>query len=90
MNKFVRDKGAVFIVGVETKQPILEKFFKSEKIPYVDLENPYRYRNYGRHWTPQGHRYVSKKILEFLIQNKYIMGNPNLSVDDDLSNSFKK
>jgi len=78
MNKFVRDKGSVFIVGLETRHPILEKFFESEKIPYVNLENPYRYPVFG-HWTPEGHRYVSKKILEFLIQNKFIVGNPNPS-----------
>ncbi|SVB33892.1 uncharacterized protein METZ01_LOCUS186746, partial [marine metagenome] len=42
-------------------------------IPTTDLlENPYRYPHFRRHWTPDGHRYVSRKIYDYMIQHDYI------------------
>jgi hypothetical protein len=44
-------------------------------IGYVDLttmEESHRFAEAGRHWTPEGHRFVCEKIEPFLARNHYL------------------
>ena len=72
MNKFVRDNGSFFIVGLEDSYPKLEMFLKNKNIPYIDLSNPYKYPGWGKHWAPKGHSFVFEKIYEFLSKGNYL------------------
>jgi len=74
MYKYVRSKGAVFIVGLTRSQPALEQFLTQVKIPYVDLTTPLRYEGFGSHWTPEGHTFVCEKID--LLFSKENAGSP--------------
>lgn len=74
MNKFVKIRGAEFLVGLTDKHPELEKFLKDKDIHYVDLSNSYRYPSHGAHWTPDGHAFVSEIIYDFLMKGKYLQG----------------
>jgi len=75
MNKFVKGKGAKFAVGLTERSSSLEKFLQKEGIPYVDLENTYRYPSHGGHWTPEGHTFVSDKIYDFLLKAGFLRGS---------------
>jgi hypothetical protein len=72
MNKFVRTRGAKFIVGIHGVNPKLRKHLKDNGIPCIDLTNLYLYPSHGRHWTPNGHTFVSEKIYDFLMQEGYL------------------
>lgn len=72
MNQFVKTKGAKFLVGLTGENPDLEEFLMKENIPYIDLENPHRYPTHGGHWTPDGHTFVSEKIYNFLMKDKFL------------------
>ncbi len=72
MNEFVKNKGAQFIVGLADQSPELEIFLTDKKIPFVSLSNSHRYPSYGRHWTPEGHTFVTEKIYDFLVNRGYL------------------
>lgn len=70
MNRFIKTRGAQFIVGLQGTDLKLEKFLADNNIPFVDLSTSYTYSKYGNHWTPQGHIIVSEKIYNFLTKEK--------------------
>ncbi|MEO7502929.1 MAG: SGNH/GDSL hydrolase family protein [Gemmatimonadaceae bacterium] len=72
MHRFIESKGARFLVGVQRATPQLERFLNDQGIPYVELTNKFTYPSQGRHWTPEGHAFVSQKILEFLDNGNYL------------------
>jgi len=72
MHRFVKARGAAFIVGLQGANPELEKYFKESSIPCVDLSNSYTYPTKGNHWTPEGHTVVSERIYNFLVQGGYL------------------
>lgn len=72
MQQFVQQRNGQFVVGLQNRNPYLSAFLQRNGIPFVELSNPYRYREQGGHWTPTGHRYVSRKIHEFLIKGNYL------------------
>jgi hypothetical protein len=72
MRRFIESRGARFIVGVQRANPELERFLKDQGIPYVVVTNRFTYPSQGRHWTPEGHAFVSQKILEFLDSGHYL------------------
>jgi hypothetical protein len=72
LNKFITGKGADFIIGLQDKDPKLEKFLTDNKIAYLCLGNSLTYPLHGKHWTPEGHSYVSNEIYKFLVHNKYV------------------
>jgi len=72
INKFVRTRGAKFIIGIHGVNPTLKKYLKDNGIPCIDLTNLYLYPSHGRHWTPDGHTFVSEKIYDFLMQEGYL------------------
>ena len=72
MQQFVKSKGGRLVVGLQSSYPELEQFLNKRSIPYVDLSNSYRYPTQSRHWTPEGHTFVSEKIKTFLINGHYL------------------
>ena len=90
MDKFVKFRGAEFLVGLTKENPELEKFLKDKDIHYVDLSNPYRYPSNGYHWTPAGHALVSERIYDFLTTGKYLqrLALPDKTAHADVDTSF--
>jgi hypothetical protein len=72
MHRFVKARGAEFIVGLQGANPELEKYLKDNNIPCLDLSNSYTYPTKGNHWTPEGHTLVSERIYNFLMQGGYL------------------
>jgi hypothetical protein len=72
VQKYVRSKGAVLVMGVTQSNPELEKFLHWAKIPYVDVSTPLRYQNFGQHWTPEGHSFVCEKVDELLRKGNFL------------------
>ena len=59
-------KQARFLCGVTDPRPGLEAGLQSRGIACLDLGTDFRYPSHGNHWTPQGHKWVSGRLLEFL------------------------
>lgn len=73
IRRFVEDRSAVFLVGLQKPQPIVEVFLEDQGIRYVHLDNPYVYpAEAGSHWTPRGNALVSDTLHEFLRQGKFL------------------
>lgn len=72
IHEFVKNRGAQFIVGLQEQSPELEIFLTDKKIPYVNLSNPYIYPDHGRHWTPEGHTFVTERIYGVLKKGHYL------------------
>jgi hypothetical protein len=72
MKMYVESKGAVFVAGLTGSDPEIEKYLRFYGIPFVDLTTTLRYKDYGWHWTPEGHDFVARKVEEFLIAGKYL------------------
>jgi hypothetical protein len=72
MHRFIKARGAKFIVGLQGVDPGLKIYLKENSIPFVDLSNSYVYPTNGRHWTPEGHALVSEKIYNYLMQERYL------------------
>jgi hypothetical protein len=72
LHEFVEKRGAQLIVGLQEHSPELEIFLTDSKIPYVNLSNPHTYPRYGRHWTPEGHTFVTEKIYGILKKGQYL------------------
>ena len=69
MCRYVTDRRATLAVGLQHSHPDIEKFLRDFQIPYISLEttnSSHVYRDYGHHWTPEGHAFVASKIEEFL------------------------
>jgi hypothetical protein len=81
MQRFIQSKGGKLIVGLQNSYPELEHFLKEQKIPYVDLTNSYRYPTQSRHWTSEGHNFVSDKIQEFLRNGNYLQAAERKTAD---------
>jgi peptidoglycan/xylan/chitin deacetylase (PgdA/CDA1 family) len=72
MSRFVRSKGGSFAVGLIDEHPVVRRHLTMERIPFFDLthvDQRYRYPEHGFHWTPEGHRLVSRAVQAFLIHN---------------------
>ncbi|MHC4268507.1 MAG: hypothetical protein ACYSTS_08585 [Planctomycetota bacterium] len=72
IHEFVKSRGAQFIVGLQKPSAELELFLTDKNIPYLNLYNSHVYPDNGRHWTPEGHTFVSKKIYRFLQEGNYL------------------
>lgn len=72
MDRFVKSKGAILLVGFQQSHPELESYLEYEGIPYVDLSNPFTFEDEGCHWTTVGHSFVSEKILHFFKTGNYL------------------
>jgi hypothetical protein len=67
INDYVRSKGAAFVVGITDTNPKVEGFLRAREIPCVDVSTPLRYKEFNRHWTPEGHSVVCDKVEQALL-----------------------
>lgn len=72
MHRFVKTRGAKFIVGLQGEHSTLKKHLEDSRIPYIDLTNSHTYPTKGKHWTPDGHTFVSEQIFNYLMKEKYL------------------
>jgi hypothetical protein len=68
INEYVRSKGALLVVGITDTNPKMEGFLQARDIPWVDVATPLRYKEFGRHWTPEGHTVVCDKVEQALMR----------------------
>src|SRR6266850_1688176 len=69
MRKYVTERGALFVIGLQHSHPDIQKFLQDFDIRYVELEttnSAHVYPKFGNHWTPDGHTFVAEKIDQFL------------------------
>lgn len=68
MKSFVQSKGADFFIALtnDSGEQKTCVFCEENEIPFVFLTNDYRYDRNGYHWTPQGNKFVSNRIYDFL------------------------
>lgn len=66
MRDLVEARGAKFLVGLERREPALEAFLNSKKIPYTSFDEAERYSTWGGHWTPAGHALIAQRLMTLL------------------------
>jgi hypothetical protein len=66
MNAALASRGCTLALGFESRHADLSALAIEQDIPSVILVNDHVYQTHGRHWTPEGHALVSRKIIEFL------------------------
>jgi len=74
MRDYVQSKGAVFVIGVQGPNLQLEAYLEQIHVLYLDLTTfspAHRYVEFGAHWTPEGHTFVSEKLHEILVKGMY-------------------
>jgi hypothetical protein len=65
MHDFVTAGGAKFLVGLQYHEAPLEAFLRARGIPYTSFDGAESYAD-GNHWTPAGHRLVSRRLQSLL------------------------
>ena len=65
----VESGGAAFVVGLERADPEIEAGLDSAGIPWINLDAESRFRIYGKHWDPAGHREVADRLQPFLAEH---------------------
>ena len=58
------DLGAGFSVGMSGRDEALLEWCRQAGIACEDLFTSLRYPGFGRHWTPEGHRWVAERLLD--------------------------
>jgi len=66
MRDLVESQGAKFLVGLQYREPALEAFLDSQKIPHTHFSEAGRYPTWGGHWTPAGHALVAQRLMTLL------------------------
>jgi len=69
MREFVQSKGAKFLVGLQYREPQLEDFLGTQKIPFVSFDGAEHEQGDGDHWTPKGHELVAERLLKLFSEN---------------------
>jgi hypothetical protein len=74
MQAFVESKGARFFIGFTDDAGLGKPCETCEinGIPYVNLTTDLRFQGHGKHWTPEGNKYVSEVIYDFLVKEKLV------------------
>jgi len=64
-NEYVTSQGSefrvVFTYDAKTSQDTL--FLHEQNIPFQNLFTTHRFKDYGQHWTIEGHQYISSNIM---------------------------
>ena len=67
MDRYVREElGARFSIGITAPDPELSAFCDRTGLSCLDLSTNLRYHGFGRHWTPEGNRWVADRLLRHL------------------------
>jgi hypothetical protein len=76
ISEFVETNGAKFLVGMQTTDASLVRHLEAKHIPFVTFDGAEAYPGaaVGRHWTPEGHKFVSER-LSVLLSTNHLIGN---------------
>jgi hypothetical protein len=62
-------------------KPRESAFLNKHNIPFQHLPTKHKFKDYGQHWTPEGHKYIANKILEKLFLDSVIS-------EDDINKTY--
>jgi hypothetical protein len=66
MRDFVAAKGAKLVVGLQYREPALETFLQTQKIPFTTFDGGEQYES-SKHWTPEGNKLVAARLMRLLV-----------------------
>jgi hypothetical protein len=73
INEFVGARGAKLLLALQSRDERLIAHLQAERIAFVTLDGAANYGTpYGSHFTPDGHEFVSRRLLEFFGQTLHI------------------
>jgi len=78
IREFAEANGAKFLVGMQTTDASLVRHLEATHIPFVTFDGAEAYPGaaVGRHWTPEGHKFVSERLFGLLSTNHLIGNKP--------------
>jgi hypothetical protein len=81
IKEYVEANGAKFLVGMQTTDASLVRHLEAKHIPFVTFDGAEAYPGaaVGRHWTPEGHKFVSERLFGLLSANHLIGDKPRAS-----------
>ena len=81
IREFVEANGAKFLVGLQTTDAALALHLEAARIPFVAFDGAAAYpgASVGRHWTPEGHKFVAEHLLGLLSANAIAAVKPRAS-----------
>jgi hypothetical protein len=81
IREFVEANGAKFLVGLQTTDAALARHLEAARIPFVAFDGAAAYpgASVGRHWTPEGHKFVAEHLLGLLSANAIAAVKPRAS-----------
>lgn len=48
------------------------QFLDQNEFNYLHLPTNKKFKDYGQHWTPEGHEYIANQTLEYLLKNAFV------------------
>jgi hypothetical protein len=73
IDEFVGAHDAKLLLALQSRDDRLIAHLQARRIPFVTLDGAAAYgAQYGSHFTPDGHEFVSKRLLEFFGQTLHI------------------
>jgi len=76
IRQFVEANGGKFLVGLQTSDAALVRHLQTARIPFVSFDGAASYPDAGRHWTPEGHKFVAERLVGLLSANAVIGAKP--------------
>lgn len=78
IREFVEANGSKFFVGIQYHDRALARYLEAKGIPFAQLEGAdyYTQGGWGPHWTPEGHKFVAKRILDMLSASHIVQQLP--------------
>ena len=64
--RFLEERQVALLAGMTDNDPGVEGYFASAHIPLLTFRDIERFPTFGSHWTPAGHREVSRRVLTLL------------------------
>jgi GDSL-like Lipase/Acylhydrolase family len=69
---YLAERGRELRIGIHGGSTRLPYALQLDGFRFVDLDNNYRFPEQGRHWTPEGHRFVASKLYAYLVSEKLL------------------
>jgi hypothetical protein len=76
MRDYLADRGSQLRVAFTYEaglRPFEDEFLQARNIPFLHLPQGHQFEEYGQHWTPEGHRRVTGKILESFYKDSVVL-----------------
>lgn len=73
LRAYLAERGCELRIGVHGGSTRLPYALELDGFRFLDLENNYRFPEQGRHWTPEGHRFVASKLDAYLVSEKLLV-----------------